>query len=411
MPGESVYSIENVKLEGLIDRGIPYQINLTAVAKNCEAKSTVINLYVLNKTNTILTLLDVKGIHLQGQSMRIQARLINATSSMGIPNATIRFSFGGVLPERIALTDNDGIATIEISIPTQSFTVEASFDETSSIAKSYASPVSITVITYVDILMWIGIIAAICIASIFAVRQFYLKPKRRRKEQEYQKIANKFMDIANLRHLLVLHQESSACIFQQSVSEELDANLISGFLSAISSFQAELKPEKLPQATVKTGGFELNYQDYKILVFQGDLINIALIFEEPPSDDFRERVQAFVKEYEDRYRQHLVAFRGNVTPFKDSAQFIADKLELSLIWPHQLYRPGAGVKLSSMNESLIQIADTIMKSQAIDYFFLPLVISMAQAAMNKSKLEIIAAVYDLRKRTIFRPITYESSGN
>jgi hypothetical protein len=130
--------------------------------------------------------------------------------------------------------------------------------------------------------------------------------------------------------------------------------------------------------------------------------------EEPPSEDFRQKVQSFVREYESEYKSYLMEFRGNVGPFKTSGQLIADKLELSLLWPHQLYRPARTVKLSSMDEALIQIADTIMKSQVVNYFFLPLVISMGQAGMAKSKLEVIAAVYTLRQRTIFRATNPES---
>ncbi len=408
MPGESVYITEDVQLKNLIDRSSPYQINLTALADNCESRSILIDLFVLNKTGTALTLLNVGGLFIQGRSLLIQARLQDDSTGENIPNATIRFTFDGVISDRIARTDENGIAEIEISVPTESFTITAWFDETSSMAQSTALSQSINVITYSDLALWIGILAAVCVSAILAVRQFYVLPKRRRKMKEYTKIATKFMDIANIRHILIIHKETSACIYQQSFGPSLDADLISGFISAISTFQTELKPEKLPQKAVKTGGFELSYQDYKILLFHGDLIGLALIVEEPPSEDFRQKVQSFVREYEAEYKPHLLEFRGNVGPFKTSGQLIADKLELSLLWPHQLYRPAPTVKLSSMDEALIQIADTIMKSQVVNYFFLPLVISMGQAGMAKSKLEVIAAVYTLRQRTILRATNPES---
>lgn len=405
MPGESVYTVENVELKDLFDHGTPYQINLTAIANNCQSASLLIDLFVKNKTPTILSIVDVSGSHIQGRSMRIRARLQNALTNDGIPNATIRFSFAGVIQERIALTDQDGYAEIEISVPANSFTISAFFDETTSIAEATPYQTDVNVIKYSDIALWLGIIIGVIFVSVLLVRQFYIVPKRNRREKAYQKISQKFSDVANLRQLLILHKVSSGCLYQESIGGQIDGDLISGFLSAISSFQGELKTDKVPYKEVKASGFELNYEDYKIIVFPGEYINIALIFDEVPSNEFRLTVQNLVREYEARYKEYLVNFRGDVTPFKDSSDFIADKIELNLSWPHQLHRPSVSTKLSALEEGLIQIADTVMKSQVQNYFFLPSIISIAHASGTKSKFEIIANVYELRKRTIFRPIS------
>ena len=406
MPGESIYVTGNVALSNLTGKTLPYVINITAIARNCETNNKTINLFVLNKTGTILTLIIPIGLIIQGQSLQIQAYLQNESSLRGISGATIRFSFGGIIPDRIALTDSNGIATIDIAVPDQPFTVTAFYDGTSTIKGTPASPSSVSVLTYADLALWIGIIAGVCVVSIIAARQLYFVPKRNRRMQQYQKIANKFQDVANLRQLIILHKESGGCLYQQSFGGEFDADLISGFLSAISSFQTELKPEKALQKGIKTGtgGFQLSYQDYKILLFDGTLIRMALIVDELPSEEFRKLAQSFVGEYEERYRSYLTAWRGDVTPFKDSYHFIATSLEITLIWPHQLRKPAPSEKLNSLEESAIKIADTIMKSQAANYFFLPLVISMGQAGAPQAKLEIIATAYKLRYRNIFNPV-------
>ncbi len=402
MPGESVYIAESVLLENLIGRVTPYQIQINASAYNCESNSTIINLFVLNKTKTSLTLDIGDGPFIQGRKMRIKATLINETSGFGIPNATIRFTFGDIILDQIAITDFMGIAEIEFSIPAEQFIIYAWFDATTSTAQSFDSQ-EVSIITNTDLALWIGLIIGVCVVAIIAFRQLYVVPKRKRREEEYRKIAQKFQDVANLRHILILHRASSGCLYQQSFGDELDGDLISGFLSAISSFQTELKPGKLPQKEVKTGGFELSYQDYKILLFHGEHISLALIYEETLSEQFRIRAQLFVQEYESTYHKFLVTWRGDITPFKTSYQFIAEKLEISLIWPHKLHHPGPTEKISSLEFSLIQIADTIMKSQVMEYFFLPLVISMGQAGLPQSKLEVIATVYYLRQRNSFVP--------
>ncbi len=409
MPGESVYVAENVKLTNLTGRITPYQINITANASNCASQSEVINLYVLNKTTTILSLEIGSGLHIQGQKLRVLATLRNDSSMLGIANATIRFTFGDVILDQIAITDATGLAEIEIVIPDQAFTIEVYFDATTSIAQSFDSLESIAVTTYADIGLWVGLIAGACVASVIAIRQLYFVPKRKRKLKEYQKIAQKFQDVANLRHLLILHKDSSSCVFQQSFGESLDGDLISGFLTAIGGFQDELKPEKVPIKERKTGGFELLYQDYKIFVFTGSLASIAFIVEETPSDEFRQRAMELVQEYENLYHKGLIAFRGNLAPFKDSHIIIAEKLELSLVWPHQLNRPMSIGSFPSIQGAIINIAETTMRSQGTKYFFLPLIISIGQAGQPKAKLEVIAAVYHLHKIKIFEALNPISS--
>ncbi|MHA1130148.1 MAG: hypothetical protein ACTSQI_13935 [Candidatus Helarchaeota archaeon] len=48
-----------------------------------------------------------------------------------------------------------------------------------------------------------------------------------------------------------------------------------------------------------------------------------------------------------------------------------------------------------------------MKSQASEYFFLPLLISMAAAGQSQMRLEVIATVYNLTKRKTFVPMNPE----
>ncbi|TFG04677.1 MAG: hypothetical protein EU536_04100 [Promethearchaeota archaeon] len=405
MPGESIYAAMNVKLHNLTWRATPYFINLTASALDCQTTSVIINLFVLNKTAPVLTISTPSGPFLQGQTIQIWAQFKNQTVPYyGIANATIRFSFGGILPDQIALTDINGIARVEISIPDASFTITAFFDESYSINSTSTFPLLINVLSYADLILWIGIIAAACVTTLVALRQFYIIPKRNRKSQEYQKIANKFEDAANILQILIQQKDSGVCIFQQSFGPTIDGDLISGFLSAISSFQEELKVEKAPQKALATGGFELHYKDYRILLFEGTYIRLAFVVQETPSAEFRSIAQSLVGEFEAIFHQSLEVWTGEIERFQASGPIIEEKLELSLLWPHEIRRPAPSEKLSSTELAVLQIADTMMNSLAMKHIFLPTIISVGQAGTSQSALEIAATVYSLRQRRIFNPI-------
>lgn len=404
MPGESIYIAANVLLENLTGRAMPYIINITASALNCQTKNINITLFVLNKTGTMLYIIKPTGLVFQGQRIQIEARLQNQTDPyLGIPNATIRFSFGGIIPDEVASTDANGIARVEISIPKGTFSITAFFDEASSISASSSEPLSIDVFTYSDLALWIGIFAAISVVSILVIRQFYVVPKRNQKLARFQKIVNKFRDASNIRQILILLKESGVCIFHQSFGTAIDGDLISGFLSAISSFQEELKPEKTPQKEPEIGGFELHYQTYRILLFEGTYIRLAFVIDETPTPEFRNLAQSVIKDYEDTYQRFLLDWHGDVDPFNTSAQFFGKKLELDLLWPHELNKLDLSKKYSDLEVSLINIAEIFMRTQGKNYVFLPMIISVAQAGTSKPELELIATIYKLRYRNIFIP--------
>ena len=119
------------------------------------------------------------------------------------------------------------------------------------------------------IIIIIGTIVAVAGGS-FAVHRGVIVPKKREKQRILTEVKTIFDDAINLEHILVLYKGTGTCIFFKSYgSEQIDPELIGGFLSAVSSFGKEM-------ATQETLN-EISYGDKMLLLADGGLIRVALV--------------------------------------------------------------------------------------------------------------------------------------
>lgn len=417
-PGESLYS-KDVDLAGISPNISAYKINVSATATDCNPRFILLDLYIQNKTSTEILILDPDEpqMLIEGQELTIQILLRDAVNLTGIEGATVRFVFTGKLNEKFAVTDGNGIATLVINVPgepTLGFTVH--LDGTSLLAKTQTSfTFSITIISQTQLMLFIGLgvaaILAVVAASIFgvySVRKRSKKKKRLEREAGFKKIQNKFIDVANIQHLLVIEKNSGANIYNYSLGEsEYNADLISGFLQAISSFQVEFDKKGKQDK-----GYTLSYGDFTILLKDSDLIRAALILDAQPSEELRRNLDRFTQEFQSHYRPILVQWNGELTPFKTATYIVAKNLEISLIYPHRLTDLGrmvsrgkmpSGRVLSDLDRGLLKLANTIMITNKADYFYLPAFIEFADTR-KESRLEIVGTIYNLIKRGYIDPV-------
>ncbi|MHA1271286.1 MAG: hypothetical protein ACTSPY_15950 [Candidatus Helarchaeota archaeon] len=129
--------------------------------------------------------------------------------------------------------------------------------------------------------------------------------------------------LQSLRYLLILHKESGITIFSVNFSEQkLDPDLVSGFLSAISSFGMELSGGQ------SIGIRKMEYESLKIVLQQGNYVNVGLILDDFPEQWLDLRLKTFVKALETQYKEYLEKWSGDVRPFKDIGILFARIFEI-----------------------------------------------------------------------------------
>ncbi|MBD3227301.1 MAG: hypothetical protein GF329_03860 [Candidatus Lokiarchaeota archaeon] len=126
--------------------------------------------------------------------------------------------------------------------------------------------------------------------------------------------------LQSLRFILVHHKNVGVTIFSKNFSENsLDADLISGFITAISSFGMELSGGQ------SIGIRKMEYESLKIVLQQGTYVNVGLILDDFPEQWLDLRLKTFVKALENQYKEDLKSWNGDVSPYK-SIDGLFDKI-------------------------------------------------------------------------------------
>ena len=251
-----------------------------------------------------------------------------------------------------------------------------------------------------------AIIIFVPLGSVLSFRHYVVMPKRRKRLAKYQAIADTFSDVANLNRLLVLHKESGICVFDPFAEESQDATLVAGFLQAISTFGHDLADSPGLTNGEKTEGTalrELQYEDFRILIHDGQFVRNALVLGGVPSEQLRERLENFTKAFETRYKGDFEHWDGRVDQFNSAADLVEEIFLISLRHPHTVApsKP-RGTQLSSLESDIYSLSKELTKDR--EYVFLGQILSTYLAAGRSSNLEALMAIYQLRVKGLFEPI-------
>ncbi len=380
--------------------------------------------FKITKYNVTLQIFDINPIELMiGNPMILSCKLKYSETGIPISNATVTFfvylgDSNLRIFEQSAVTDKDGVAFTALillqpfeALPLITVGVEYEGDEStfSSTTTSPLPTIPMTTAKYFTNYInenwwWMAIIIGAVIAISLAYRYGVKLPRRRREIALQKKIANKVKDAQNLKHCIILEKNSGASIFDQGFGDiDLDSDLISGFLTAISAFQTEIaiKGKKKDEAT---GGFELNYADFKILLTDGELSRFAFILQDKPSDSFRSVAQETVNQFEGDYRSYLIDWDGAVKPFGTANRLLASKFEIGLSQALRVKKLSEKEMkhLSDLSAALVRIAKS-QQQQKSGKFFVNDIMQIAVQARKEPDYEIYYEIYNLYKNRILIP--------
>lgn len=242
----------------------------------------------------------------------------------------------------------------------------------------------------------IFIIVLLVIIALVASLSSYVSIKRIRRirNEHRQKIFNKYMDILNLKYLIISEKNSGLTVYDQFFAgKNLESSLISGFLQAVRAFGIELTDAYEESRSVK-----LDYQNSKILM--SDFKNTRLIFlmEEKPSKDFLDSINVLLYDIEEKYGILLEDFNGDLTEFYGIKDLLEQRLHTSLIYPLKVITQNRRIK--SDEKTMINRALEIMKEKNTDYFF----VSFLLAKKKGFQVRDAETILKLINKKIFQPI-------
>ncbi|GAB4329178.1 MAG: hypothetical protein Kow0069_36560 [Promethearchaeota archaeon] len=133
-----------------------------------------------------------------------------------------------------------------------------------------------------------------------------------------------FQNILLLKAVVIIEAQSGACIVSVPVTEQVDGDLLSGFLQANVLFSTQGVSKGNAVVDEAQTFYEFSYGHFNILMLTGNFVRVCLILGGAASENLKASLAAFVNEFERQYANELFQFRqkGNVGALVDAEQVV-----------------------------------------------------------------------------------------
>jgi len=391
-----------------------YEINITISKLNYEEVSFVLNLTVIQKYQANLTAITPESVNAGLPfTIVIEAEYYNGSVWLPIDQSwiTIIPYYNGIAGTSLGpyLTNSTGEVLFEIPTYSDTRTLNFTIQLTSAYYhQEYSTEISDIEInpiqsgfSFEDLIPYLIIIGAavVLIGGSIGVYRGVVVPKKREKSRILKEVKTIFDDAINLEHILVLYKGTGTCVYFKSFgSEEIDPELISGFISAICSFGKDLVCQEELN--------EINYGDKMLLLSDGEYIRVALVLSKKPSIILRKNLMEFINEFEKTYNNELHNWRGQLNIFRNSGLLIDEILNTSIILPHQISYEFSNVKAlkNTHSRDVLKVANNLMKVSERKFFFIATLLKEATEKTNKDTAEIFMGIKELRDKKMMLPI-------
>jgi len=389
-----------------------YAVNITVIKTNYEDSVFSFNLTIKPRFSVRISIIDQPNSVDAGDSffLTVKAEYYNGTDWLPLIGTDITLTpyFNSISSTPITVTTNDmGIAVFEITLNNEVtnmiLLVEIQINY-NHLAES-SEITNIGVVPFTDLLPYIimiGAVVAVVGGSLAAYRGVVV-PKKREKHRILTEVKTIFDDAINLEHILVLYKGTGTCIFFKSYgSEQIDPELIGGFLTAVSSFGKEMATQEALN--------EISYGDKMLLLADGQFIRVALVLGKKASLILRRHLKEFIDSFEKTYKEVLPTWRGQLNHFRNAGIIVDEILNTSIILPHQISYDFSSVKelKSSFSKDVLKVAHSCCEEAKREFFFVATLLKEASEKTSKDTAEIFMGIKELRDKKILIPIEISS---
>jgi hypothetical protein len=235
---------------------------------------------------------------------------------------------------------------------------------------------------------------------------FELDSYERHLQLEREIIWQKFLDVLNIRHILLIDKESGLKMLSYSVlGAEIDADLISGFIQANITFSESGKVSLSGSRYAKNHQFyEFQYQNFNILLKDGKFIRLCLILDQQASDNMRSDILHFLQEYEEFFNEEITNFKKfGYFNVENMTEYLEDALKITLVFPMSLAHSIPPNDLEKINENQLQKAIVNLAKELLvskPFFFINNLLNRVKKIVNLDASMILYEIYQLNENGI-----------
>ncbi len=391
-----------------------YLINITITKINYESTFLTFNLTVVEKYQVELNVTYPEEVNAGDPfTIIVKAEYFNGTEWLPLVGTDFILTpyFNGIASTEIQTksSNSTGEVLFEITVRREAITMNITIQwqeeyyhigDTLTISDIDVIPLSKgpTLEDFMPYIIIIGAVAAVGAGSV-AIYRGLVVPKKREKKRALTEVRTIFDDAINLEHILVLYKGTGTCVFFKSFgSEAIDPELISGFISAVSSFGKEMVAQKALN--------EITYGDKMLLLADGEYIRVALVLSKKASIILRKHLTEFIAAFGKTYESELPNWRGQLNVFRNAGVFVDEIFNTSIILPHKITYEFSDVKTlkTPHSKDVLKIAHSCCEEAERDFFFIATLLKEATERTKKDTAEIFSGIKELRDNKILMPI-------
>lgn len=228
-------------------------------------------------------------------------------------------------------------------------------------------------------------------------------------------IWQKFSDVLNIKHIMLMTKDSGLPIISYSVSgSDIDVGFLTGFIQANITFsESGDVSSNDPSLIINHQFYEFQYKTFNIILKNGEFLRICLILDDKASESLRTLVTEFLYDYERRYRNRLIKLiKTGALDFDDTIDFIIDVFNIKLVFPMILTHTFLPDVLESINKDYIQKAIIDFAKELLaskQFFFINNLLNEVKKIVKIDASVVLYEIYQLLEKNIIIPTTIETA--
>ncbi len=246
------------------------------------------------------------------------------------------------------------------------------------------------------------------------IRIYEMDTEDKRMKMLRERIWHKFLDVLNLRHIVIMDKNSGIPIINYAISgAQLDAGILSGFIQANIIFSKGGVAEKDSEMHKEQQFYEFQYESFNILLKNGEYIRICLILDQKASDNLRNTLLEFQNNFEFKYQNKLELLKSTgKLDLDETFDYIIDIFNVQLLFPMTLTHtitPDLIQQIGKNNiqKSVVKFAKEMLLSKP--FFFVNNLIDKVKNIVNMEANIILYEIYQLLNLNIIIPTTLEET--
>jgi hypothetical protein len=230
-------------------------------------------------------------------------------------------------------------------------------------------------------------------------------------------IWKKFLDVLNIKHIVIMDKESGLALLNYPVSAiDIEVDLLSGFIQANISFSETSKGLGSGSSSMNEHSFyELQYQKFNMLLKNGRFIRVILILDHKASEIMKIGVSQFLQGFEKEFEDPLTIYQySGAFNSKGMNKFIIKSFDIDFVYPMTLAHaipPGEINKIEAnkiQNAILSLIKDTLKTKP---FFYINSLLYKVKKIVNIELQIILHSIYKLLENKIIEPVPLKTIAN